>query len=94
MENDLVYCNAFSSDDAVIEAEAAGTDGNGIEVSETFTSGDNDFSAATLTGGTEPGNFDAYIPSGGTFEFAPDEDTTAMSIIAAGASTDVVVVEY
>lgn len=92
--NTDVYCNAFSSDDAVIEAEAAGTDGNGIVSTETFTSSNNVFSAATLTGGTEPGNFDAYIPAGESFDFAPDEDCVAVSVIAVGASTDVVVVEY
>ena len=93
-ENELVYCNTFGSNVAKIDAEAAGTAGNGIETTGTFDSANNEFSAAATAGGVEGSNFDAYIASGATFEFAPDEDTTVISLMAAGASTDVAVVEY
>jgi hypothetical protein len=92
--NELVTLGAFGTNVAVVLAQAAGAAGNGIETTETFASGSNLFSAAATAGGVDGANFDAFIPAGETFDYAPDEDVTQISLIAVGATTDVVVLEY
>lgn len=92
--NELVVCGTFGSNDATITAQALGTEGNGIVSTSDFTSANNKFSATTLTGGADNGNFDDYIPSGETRDYATDEDIDTISLIAVGASTDIVVNEY
>ena len=54
---------AFVSDDAVFTAILAGTAGNSLASTETFTTGTNVFSAATLTGGTAASTAPAGSPN-------------------------------
>jgi len=92
--NDLATMDEFAANTAQLNAQAAGTQGNGIPVDSDLTAGGDGFSAATFTGGSSSGNFDAYIASGETLDFALDEDVTQISFIAEGASTDIIVLEY
>lgn len=51
--NTRVVISDFVANVATVKAKSAGTDGNGIASTETFTATDNVFSAATLTGGRD-----------------------------------------
>jgi len=61
--NTEVTIAAFVSDDAVFTAILAGTAGNSLASTETFTTGTNVFSAATLTGGTAASTAPAGSPN-------------------------------
>jgi hypothetical protein len=75
-------------------ARVLGTGGNGIDTTSDFTSGSNSFDVTETAGGGNLANFDTIVPAGTLQEFAIDESITSISLIAAGASTDLVLVEY
>lgn len=56
-QNNDVSIGVFATDVATLTALAAGSAGNSIDVSETFTSGSNFFGGATLLGGTDADTF-------------------------------------
>ena len=89
-----VTAGAFALNNSVITAQAAGLLGNGIASTSVFVSANNFFTATATAGGSSSANFDLYIASGQTVEFALDELVTQLSFKAAGVSTDLVVVEY
>lgn len=78
----------------VFEAQTLGTSGNSYPATETITNGSFGVGVTTFTGGSESENFDDFIPSGESVEFAIDDSVQAISLMALGASTDVAVVEF
>jgi len=75
----------------VVEAKLPGTAGNAIASTE--TSAHLSWGAATLASGAD-GNFEDYIPAGGSLDIAIDESTEVISFIADGGNASVNVVEY
>jgi len=75
----------------VVEAKLPGTAGNAIASTETSTH--LAWGAATLASGAD-GNFDEYVPAGGTIDIALDEDVSVLSFIGDAGTASVSVVEY
>lgn len=75
----------------VVEAKLSGTAGNSIATTETSTH--LSWGAATLASGAD-GNFDEYVPAGGTIDVALDEDVDMLSFIGDAGTASVSVVEY
>lgn len=78
----------------VFEAQTLGTSGNSYPATETITNGSFGVGITTFTGGAESANFDDFIPSGESVEFAVDDSVQAISLMALGSNTDVAVVEF
>jgi hypothetical protein len=78
----------------VFEAQTLGEAGNTYPATETLTNGSFGVDVTTFTAGSETANFDAFIAAGEAVEFGVDETVDEISLIALGATTDVVVVEY
>jgi len=75
----------------VVEAKLPGTAGNSIATTETSTH--LSWGAGTLASGAD-GNFDEYVPAGGTIDVALDEDVDILSFIGDAGTASVSVVEY
>lgn len=73
----------------VIEAKLPGSANNSVTLAETD---------ATLSWGSAAsganGNFDEYVPAGGTIDIALDEDVSVLSFIGDAGTASVSVVEY
>lgn len=91
---DDVLATTNANDSQVFQAQTLGTAGNAYPVSDTITNGSFGVGVTTFAGGSETANFDAFVAAGEAVDFGIDEATTAISVIALGATTDVVVVEY
>lgn len=92
--HETLWMGTWSSDDSAVTARVVGTDGNGIVTDSDFTSGNNSFSDTETAGGDNQGSFDDIVPAGEMHEYGIDEDIDMISFIAAGASTDIVFIEY
>jgi len=89
-----IWLKPWAANVAEATARVLGTGGNGIDTTSDFTSGSNSFDVTETAGGGNLANFDTIVPAGTLQEFAIDESITSISLIAAGASTDLVLVEY
>ena len=86
-----VIATTNTDTEQTIEAKFQGAAGNSIAT--TTDAADLAWGATTLEGGAD-GNFEEYVPAGGSLDIALDEGTEELSFIADGGNATVVVVEY